>query len=447
MLVIYTLIATFIAWIWIDYFRLIDIFEKESIKLVVLTFILGGASTLIIYYLQNIVLIYAFKINGNIINDFLYCTVNIGVAEELAKSIPFIIIYFLFKSEINEPIDYLLIFSISALGFSAVENILYFQHYNAYIINNRAIWSTVAHMFDSSLVAYGIILYKFRNKNIIIVVLLFLLASLSHAFYDFWLIFEDTKEWGFLITSFYFLITVSLFAVILNNALNNSSFFTDEKYIRTSVILSHLFIYYGIVFLSQFVLIFLSDGFNPAVLNFKQHLFTSAFIIVIIVVRLSRFKLVKGRWEKLKFELPFKISTGESYYSAGPRISFSIKGESTEEIYLNKYYHKFFSLSPVSKRNTYLTKTRLAFIERKLFLKNYNTSYVVKIFDNNNKHNFEYMLIYAKLSGTTKIYDDYPIVAVFKIRYINELDDNQLTLKDFDFVEWAFIASKDQEFI
>jgi len=114
---------------------------------------------------------------------------------------------------------------------------------------------------------------------------------------------------------------------------------------------------------------------------------------------------------------------------------------------LNKYYHKFFSLSPVSKRKTYLAQTRLAFIERKLLLKNNRTSYLVKIFDNNNKYNFEYMLIYAKLTGTTKIYDDYPIVAVFKIRELNYLDDNQLTLKDFDFIEWAFIASKDQQFI
>ncbi len=118
-----------------------------------------------------------------------------------------------------------------------------------------------------------------------------------------------------------------------------------------------------------------------------------------------------------------------------------------EETCLNNYYHKFFSLSPVSKRKTYLAQTRLAFIEKKLLLKNQRTSYLVKIFDNNNKHKFEYMLIYAKLSGTTKIYDDYPIVAVFKIRYLNELDDNQLTLKDFDFVEWAFVASKDQQFI
>ena len=114
---------------------------------------------------------------------------------------------------------------------------------------------------------------------------------------------------------------------------------------------------------------------------------------------------------------------------------------------LNIELHRFFSLSPLSKRKTYLVQTRLAFIDRKIILKNNRTAYLIKVYDNNNKHNFEYLLIYTKLTGTTKIYDDYQIVAVFKIRNLSDLDDNQLTLKDFDFIEWAFIASKDQQFI
>ena len=35
MIILYSIIAIYIAWIWVDYFRLIDIFEKEDLKYLV----------------------------------------------------------------------------------------------------------------------------------------------------------------------------------------------------------------------------------------------------------------------------------------------------------------------------------------------------------------------------------------------------------------------------
>ncbi|MES2589880.1 MAG: hypothetical protein V4622_12955 [Bacteroidota bacterium] len=48
MLFLYIFISIFIAWIWVDYFRLIDIYEKDKLKFIIPTFILGGASVYII---------------------------------------------------------------------------------------------------------------------------------------------------------------------------------------------------------------------------------------------------------------------------------------------------------------------------------------------------------------------------------------------------------------
>ncbi len=118
MFILYILIATFIAWTWIDYFWRIDVYEKDSIHLFLIMFILGGASVLIVfgineYFLEQ----FDFKLKGDFIEDFLYTVFNIGFIEEVAKLIAFLIFYSFFKKQLNEPIDYIIFISISALGF------------------------------------------------------------------------------------------------------------------------------------------------------------------------------------------------------------------------------------------------------------------------------------------------------------------------------------------
>jgi RsiW-degrading membrane proteinase PrsW (M82 family) len=188
MIIIYIIIAIFIAWIWVDYYRLIDIYESESLKYFILTFFLGCASVLIVIGLNRYILDkFPFELNGDFVNDFLYSVFRIGLVEEFAKTIPFLIVYFLFRKQFNEPIDYLAFICIAALGFSAAENVQYFRMHGPYIINSRAILATVGHMFDTSLIAYGIIRYKYYSKKSIIGLLAFIfLAALSHGFYDFW---------------------------------------------------------------------------------------------------------------------------------------------------------------------------------------------------------------------------------------------------------------------
>lgn len=155
MIALYILIAVFIAWIWVDYYRLIDVYEKDSLKYFLITFCLGCASVFIVFGLDRFVLDHSgFDLNGHFVNDFLYSVFRIGAVEEFAKLVPFLIMYSLFKKRFNEPIDYLAFICTSALGFSAVENVLYFNNYGPYIINSRAILSTVGHMFDTALIAY-----------------------------------------------------------------------------------------------------------------------------------------------------------------------------------------------------------------------------------------------------------------------------------------------------
>ncbi len=185
MIIAYTIIAIFIAWIWVDYYRLIDVFESEKLSYFILTFLLGASSVFIVlginrYFLDQ----FNFELNGEFVNDSFYSVFKVGVVEEFAKLVPFLILLAFFRKQLNEPIDYLAFICISALGFSAAENVMYFQKHGPDIITGRAILSTVGHMFDTALIGYGIMRYHFYSKKYGVFRLLafFFLAALSHGF-------------------------------------------------------------------------------------------------------------------------------------------------------------------------------------------------------------------------------------------------------------------------
>jgi RsiW-degrading membrane proteinase PrsW (M82 family) len=437
MIFLYGCVAFFISWIWIDYYRLIDIYESEKLKYIIITFILGALSVFVVFGVHQYLFIYInFELNGEFVNDFLLCIFKIGLLEEIAKLIPFIIVYNLFRKEFNEPIDHLAFICVSALGFAFFENILYFRRDGASLIDSRSILSTVGHMFDTSLIAYGLILVKYREKKPAILILLFylFLAALSHGFYDFWLMYDGVKSFGFLITILYFLVTISIFATILNNALNISPHFTYKKVVNPSTVSSKLFMYYGIIFLIQFVFLIFMKNFNYALRDLFSSLRFDGVIIGISVIRLSRFKLIHHRWKPISFELPFTVGTGES-----GGMSIQIKGEAYNEAAINAFYEEYFFMIPVTDRRSYFGSKSKAYIEQKIFLKDDATFYVARIFAHEDKEEFQRVLLRPKTGGMTMMNGKYPLVGILKIANDADLSDLNKEEKDFKFYQWSFI--------
>ncbi|WP_010662234.1 PrsW family intramembrane metalloprotease [Marinilabilia salmonicolor] len=444
MIFIYSIIALFIALIWIDYFRNIDIFEKENLIFILQTFLLGGASVFIVLGVNKLFLEdYGLQLNGKILNDFVYSTVQIGVLEEFTKLLPFVVMLVFFKAQLNEPIDYLIYICVSALGFSAVENAMYFHNYGPLLITGRAILSTVSHMFDSALVAYGLILYKFHSKysNSWVLIGFFMLGSLSHGVYDFGLFFSGDNIGGIFLIILYFLVTVSLFAVILNNALNNSRFFSYKKVINSSRVINSIFSYYGIVFVAQFLILMNEENFEFAFSNLTGSIISTGFIVIVTTIRLSRFKLIKDRWHKLKLELPFSIVPGDPYGMKSNYVLVKFKGESFNEICINEFYNEYFYLCPLTFRNSGIGCKKLAFVEKKLFFKNDLAFYLVKVFDDQKEGDFEYFLLRAKTGGMTRARDGSPITAILKAGEYQFSDNPDLTVNDFDFLEWGVMRA------
>lgn len=431
MVLIYSVIAVFIAWIWVDYYRLIDLFQRNKLWLFVVTFLLGCTSVLLVYFFNAIAFDYIpLELNNNFVNDLLYCTIKIGVVEELAKLLPFVLVYKLFKKEFTEPVDVLVFICTSALGFSAVENVLYFYSHGAEIINGRAILASVGHMLDSAIVAYGYILYRYKEKRnkAYYIPLFFFLGALMHGVYDFWLMYRPIGNLGFYFTLFSFFIGLSLFAVILNNALNNSKYFSYAKVVNNNMVARRLLFYYAMVFLLQFSLLTISNGLTFAVGNLSAQLFITGIIVVVTCTRLSRFKLVKGQWAPLKLELPFEIGEG----SGSRFFGLQIKGNSVDETFMASQYQKFVILKPLSSnRAKFFNQARMAFIEEKHFLNGGQSHYLCKLYTADQNGPYQEVLLKQKVVGTTSK-DGYPIVAVLVRKRNNP--------SKFAFAQWAVIS-------
>lgn len=433
MLIAFTIVAIFIAWIWVDYFRLIDIYEKESLLHFLLLFFGGALSVFIVFAIDDLIPVGIFELNGNAVNDFLFCVFKIGAVEEFAKLVPFALALLLLKKHINEPIDYLAYISTSALGFAAAENVLYFQSHGAQIIIGRSILSAVGHMMFTSFIAYGIILYKYRSEQSTVLHLLFyfLIAAFAHGFYDYWLISASAPTYGILVTIAYFLFNISIYATILNNALNNSEFFTYKKVVNQSKVATRLMIYYAILMLAQTLILAITGTVKNAIENFTASLFTAGFIIVITSVRLSRFKLIKEHWYPLQLTLPFSIVPGNKRYNSRPRAAIRIKGDSYNEAVITSFFDTPAQMLPINNTAPFSIAPFEFTITDKTYLDNETPCFMAH---KNGQRTIEWLLITPISQGKQFTNERHPMVNVFKLAQPQFPSSEKLTPQHSSFI-------------
>jgi RsiW-degrading membrane proteinase PrsW (M82 family) len=436
MIVFFILIALFVAWIWVDYFRLIDIFEKNNLFYAAFVFILGACSVSIVFLVQKHLLYPSgWRLNGGFINDFGYSIFGIGLVEEIAKITPFLLFHGLFRKKLREPIDYLAFVCVSALGFSAAENVMYFTEYGSHLIISRSILCSISHMFDTAILGYGFILLRFNPnfKNPLIIFGFLFLAALSHGIYDFWLLYEGFN-YGTIVTLLFYFVTISIFATIINNSLNNSAHFTYKKGINTDFLINRMFAYYGIVLLAQVLLITYEKGLSQGVFSLISAVFFSGLIVIVSILRLSRFTLIKGQWKRIKFELPFHFRGGKSTLHEGwLPFGIRIKGPSHNEAFLATLFEEYVQLMPVKNS---IGQSKLGFIEKKISIREDEVHYILRLYQSDKNSSFETILIQPKTGRNSHTKSNHPIVARMDIV---EIMQNGKLKKKYRFVEWVYI--------
>lgn len=284
-------VAASISMIWAVYLRRLDIFDPERWINIFLVFIMGCATVWLVFPISSALKNLGFSLNGEAVNDFLYCVIGIGVVEELVKAIPLLVIV-RYRNVVREPFDFLLYAAIAALGFAFVENSLFISKSNFYAINGRALMSTVAHMTFSSVVGYGLMItvYKKSIRGWYFFLGGFLLSSVMHGFYDFWLINPIAKKYDGL-TLIFFLLTTHFWFTMKNKTINASRFFDPHRKLINDKLRYFLIFWFTLLLMISVVLIGLFHGRNTANQYLEGQLLAFGFLLYYLSFSFSRFRL------------------------------------------------------------------------------------------------------------------------------------------------------------
>lgn len=446
MIFFYLLFALAIVYAWGEYFRQIDIFQNNNLYHLIITFIAGALSILWVIGVDNLLSNWNIEFGSRNLYRLYYYVVEVALVEETAKLLPFVLGYYWFKKYFIEPIDYVVFICVSALGFATVENVIFMYNQGISVIIGRSILTTVSHMFDSGLVAYGIVysIYKFKSIQLKIVLPFFLAAVISHSIFVFIPSYFTSGVMQIVLLLFYFLITVSWFATIVNNAQNISPHFTYRKYVNTILISQRILGAYAFIYLLQLSYLIYNRSLEYGIATLVVNLSMLGFVTVVTVVRMSKFTLIKGRWEKLKLELPFSYETGLSQYQGKESVSLKIKGESNIENILNQYYHEDGFLLPLSPRVSAIRHKRKIYLKDKIFVQDDVSYFLVEMFLDNDIS--KYFLIRPKAKGSI-MRGGFHVVGLY---YVDGLiahlktPEKKIASKKVKFVEWMIFKPQQE---
>lgn len=290
---------------WLFYLRRIDIYEPEKWKHILLVFVLGVLFSELTFLLSDLTSMYTgFNLNGRVLNDLLYCIIGIGVIEELVKIIPVLLIL-KYTRAINEPVDYLVYGSVSALGFAFAENLLYFNSYGPQIIVGRALTAVVFHMFLTSLAAYGLMLNKYKASKGLLTdfTKFFLLAAAIHGLYDFWLINQTVSQFG-LLSMVILIFCFSFFNTLISNALSNSEFYDADIHLNRRKLQNYLIYSLAAILMFQYLAISVKFGHQSGWISLKSSLYSGGYLIIFISANLGTISIKHRKWKPLQIKLP-----------------------------------------------------------------------------------------------------------------------------------------------
>lgn len=238
-----------------------------------------------------------FRLTGNVLNDLIYSIFGIGFIEELIKILPVVFILLFTPKLIREPYDLFMAACLSALSFAFAENLLYIDTTHAEIIRARGLMASVSHMFDSSLIAYALILALYRKKGtpVLNFILGLLLASFTHGFYDFWLINKTVAPF-MLFSILFMIVSLLIWVIMLNNCLNQSPFFDYVKNPDLNSLRKYLISGITLIVLFEYVSKALLEGAEASNLELSVSLISVVFFGVFYASNFTNIDTVKGFW-------------------------------------------------------------------------------------------------------------------------------------------------------
>lgn len=434
------------AMLWLNYFKRIDLLEGERTRDVIIAFIIGFLTptlTLWIYYGLGV---FDVKLNGEFTNDFLYSLFGVGLSEEVSKLLGVFVVFRILKKRMNEPIDYLVFAGIVALGFSVRENFIYYHNYGSQIITGRTFISCLVHIINTSICIYGIYRSLLFNKGNIYInsIIGVSLAVISHGMFDFFLTQSFLGDLTPLISSVIYLIGINFWMQMINNAINYSPFFNYEKIAATTKLYSTLFTWYIIIIVIEFSYAYYYKDFLFALKDVGLNVLNEGFLLVIVALRTSRLKINKGKYLRVRLQLPFYITKNDDEDILFLGIAIKIRGENEKELKFLKFIGKEILICPLNQNQTIIKKERKARLIKKYLLKNDVVTYLVEIYSETSEKNIMYILK-PKTSNAGNIDQTYPVAILMSNNNTIPLDKTNQTpaYNELKKVEMVYIKAVD----
>lgn len=261
----------------------IDVFETESFKDIIYVFLFG---LVISFFLCIPYVIFREVLFDNYATNLFVCFIAVALPEEIIKIIPFLLVL-KYRKFVNEPIDFLIYSSASALGFAFYENINYIIGYSetGNIVAIRSFLPSVMHMVVSSIFSFGIFLYL-KSKKIKFIFVGIILASLIHAVYN----------TLFIIAPIILLIILVYYSKLIQSLLNISPYYDKSKEIKINQAKNFLFFLILAVLILSFSFDLFFNGFNSVLNDPKSYIYLLIVPYFIYNILSSKLVLTKGEF-------------------------------------------------------------------------------------------------------------------------------------------------------
>lgn len=164
--------------------------EREPIKNLAISFILGALSVLLVFVqvgFEKAGYIGSWGGNKDTTSIFLHAFIEVALVEECAKFI-MLRLYSYRREAFNEPYDGIIYAVMVSMGFAGLENVLYSVQGGVGIAVLRALTAVPGHATFAIAMGYFVGLAKFNpSKSVMYQVMGVGLAVVFHGFYDFFL--------------------------------------------------------------------------------------------------------------------------------------------------------------------------------------------------------------------------------------------------------------------
>jgi RsiW-degrading membrane proteinase PrsW (M82 family) len=427
---------------WIDYFRRIDVFEREPVFPLIVALAIGGITPYISLFVYHRLDILGFRDEGTLSHRFIYSIFGVGLNEESCKLVGVLAVFALLRKNINEPIDVLVYAGVTALGFSLVENFNYFYNHGVRIITSRSFYSALEHIINTTIIAYGFYRKRLfgRGRQIVNTTIAFVVAIGSHALFDFFLLPSVTGNFTAVLSLLVYLIGISFWIQMLNNANNYSAFFDYEKVHFSPRLVYRLLFWYGLTLAIAFINNCFASDVKFAIITTAVSLASDGFLFFIVILRVSRFRILELDYKTIKIELPLYITKNndEDFKIPFLNIPLKVRGENFAEHLLTKSMNKKIELYATDNEEKKTGQVIAAFVRKKMALKDDLVFYLIE--PEGTVDATDIYLLKPKRGSYREAHHNYPVEGLYRLeKQAFQLDQPYFEFKDLHFEGWYYL--------